>query len=92
MFKIVTFVITFIIYIIVDRKCIQLCEKKGVMCEDGARVAQMITYSVVPLHSNVIQPYQDITSLSPYGLKHDLLPRTVFRITENESGKEIIFM
>ncbi|PSN35554.1 hypothetical protein C0J52_12507 [Blattella germanica] len=68
------------------RNCIQFCDEPGTKCKDAV-LTQTITHVVLKLENNEIQPYQDLMQLTVFGEDGRQLPRTRFRIVENETGK-----
>ncbi|XP_069698018.1 hemicentin-1-like isoform X2 [Periplaneta americana] len=69
------------------RNCVQFCDEPGVNCKEGALLTQTISYVVLTLDNNEVQPYQDLMQLTVFGEDGRQLPRTRYRIVENETGK-----
>jgi hypothetical protein len=70
----------------VFRNCVQFCDEPGANCREGALLTQTVSYIVLTLDRNEIQPYQDLMQLTVFGEDGRQLPRTRYRIVENETG------
>jgi hypothetical protein len=57
-----------------------------VTCKEGALLAQTVSYTVLTLDGYDVQPYQDLMQITVFGEDGRQLPRTRYRITENETG------
>jgi hypothetical protein len=68
------------------RNCVQFCDEPGVNCKEGALLTQTVSYTVLTLDGYDIQPYQDLMQITAFGEDGRQLPRTRYRITENETG------
>lgn len=68
------------------RNCIQFCDEPGVNCKEGALLTQTVSYNALTLDGYDVQPYQDLMQITVFGEDGRQLPRTRYRITENETG------
>jgi len=68
------------------RNCIQFCDEPGVNCKEGALLTQTVSYTVLTVDGHDVQPYQDLMQIKVFDEDGRQLPRTRYRITENETG------
>ena len=68
------------------RNCIQFCDEPGVNCKEGALLTQTVSYTALTLDVYDVQPYQDLMQITVFDEDGRQLPRTRYRITDNETG------
>jgi hypothetical protein len=68
------------------RNCVQFCDEPGIKCKEGSLLTQTVSYIVLTLDKNEVQPYQDLMQFTVFGEDGRQLRRTRYRIVENEIG------
>nr|CAD7569690.1 unnamed protein product [Timema californicum] len=66
--------------------CNQFCDESGVVCHEGAQLMQTVIYTSLTPDLRTAQAYQDLMVLAVTGEDGHKLPRTRFRIVDNEIG------
>ncbi|XP_046985732.1 hemicentin-1-like [Schistocerca americana] len=66
--------------------CLIYCDERHT-CNEGAKLTQTVSFMVLTPETSSIQPYQDLMQFSVQGDNGKQLPRTRYRIVENELGK-----
>nr|CAD7441765.1 unnamed protein product [Timema bartmani] len=69
-----------------DKNCNQFCDESGVVCHEGAQLMQTVIYTSLTPDLRTAQAYQDLMVLAVTGEDGHKLPRTRFRIVDNEIG------